>query len=600
MRIQINNQILDSIKQKLIRKLNLSPETIARMNQGSTSLYVENLKETKDALMQSRVNEIAIDKKFVLLDEKGNFIDFVPEYKKIVYSQLGHELLHAASRINLHSGIKSTKNINCTGLNEGITQMFTEDAFGYVVSTFTDRYNSYKKIAKLMRLCLGNEVFKSSYFNQTDALEIACNKLAGTDLYNEINQLLTDINLLKSKASLADKSQLYLYKEIYEKRLKACFSNIITYLIVPKLKTLKTETEQKEFIKQVLIEVSDDQEIKRQVIDLLNKELFMSQEELKKEQQQVKEFDDFQKEKERIIEGFRKDSIPIHAFFTDSEGNISYRKENGKTIEISPDNDICILVYNALYKHYFSKDFDVENYVKTEILPSGKIEFPPSLSLTKRKILLAKVKLIASQNDYQVLTDFNEVSKDNILYLKIVNTKLEFNDLPTLLDKYELKSSNGSLSGKCIVVNKNTGREVMDSNISIGVKFANLWLSTYEHLYSGEEIPGLTDAFSETNLALYNEIIDYAVNNISRTGKIDLKKLERYAENHSNSRMIKIVRTILGNPDAYEWTYKYIQSKAIESLLQTEKEKSFIEEDYRNYSISTIESEVEDIFKGKK
>ena len=117
MRIKLNEKILNSIKEILIRKLNLSPTHISRMNNGSSELYVEDLYDTKNSLMVSRKKELVIDKKFVDFDAKGNVIGFKAHLSKLITSQLGHELLHAASKANNKSGIKRQNGTNNTGLN---------------------------------------------------------------------------------------------------------------------------------------------------------------------------------------------------------------------------------------------------------------------------------------------------------------------------------------------------------------------------------------------------------------------------------------------------------------------------------------------------
>ena len=116
MRIKLDEQYLNSIKSQIIRKFNLSPEIIKRMNEGSFELYVENLQEQQNALMQSRTNEIAIDKQFCTFDQNGNVTGFQPHLKRLIISQLGHELLHAASKGNNISGIKGLNKTNNTGI----------------------------------------------------------------------------------------------------------------------------------------------------------------------------------------------------------------------------------------------------------------------------------------------------------------------------------------------------------------------------------------------------------------------------------------------------------------------------------------------------
>ena len=212
MRIKIDEEILTNLKKLIINYFNFGEDIINRV--GHINLYVEDLQR---ALMVSRNAEIAIDKRFFILDIKGNIIKFEPHLLKIIRSQLGHELFHLFSRsikgnifysgINSYDSKKGSYINDYTGLNEGITQMFTEDVFGYVVSPFSDGYKDYKKITKIMRLCLGTMPFYNSYFYHTDDLRETCNALSGTNFYEKLNKTLTDLYYLK-KLSF-NKNELY-------------------------------------------------------------------------------------------------------------------------------------------------------------------------------------------------------------------------------------------------------------------------------------------------------------------------------------------------------------------------------------------------------
>lgn len=277
-RIKIDERVLKYIKQRLINHFKFNQILIDRLNSGCQALYVENLTETSIARMISRKNEIAIDKQFVIFDDKGNVIGFDKNATKLIESQLGHELLHAASREKKddigYNGIRShneqTKQYinNYTGLNEGITQMFTEDVFGYTVSPFSDGYKDLKKIAKIMRLCLGNKPFLNSYFLHNDMLKEACDKLSGNDFYKDLNKALTDLYYLRKSSKNKGESFKQLAIKIYNKRMKACFANVIINLVLPKLELMQ-ENEKKNFIKEILNVVSDDKERQKEVEFLL-------------------------------------------------------------------------------------------------------------------------------------------------------------------------------------------------------------------------------------------------------------------------------------------------------------------------------------------
>ena len=95
MRIKIDERVLNYIKQRLIGYFKFNQILIDRLNNGCQALYIENLVETINARMQSRKNEIVMDKQFVTFDNNGNIIGFDKNISKLIESQLGHELLHA-------------------------------------------------------------------------------------------------------------------------------------------------------------------------------------------------------------------------------------------------------------------------------------------------------------------------------------------------------------------------------------------------------------------------------------------------------------------------------------------------------------------------
>ena len=146
--------------------------------------------------------------------------------------------------------------------------MFTEDVFGYTVSPFSDGYKDLKKIAKIMRLCLGNKPFLNSYFLHNDMLKEACDKLSGNDFYKNLNKALTDLYYLRKSSKNKGESFRQLAIKIYNKRMKACFDNVIINLVLPKLELMQ-ENEKKNFIKEILNVVSDDKERQKEVEFLL-------------------------------------------------------------------------------------------------------------------------------------------------------------------------------------------------------------------------------------------------------------------------------------------------------------------------------------------
>ena len=597
MRIKIDDRVLNYIKKRLINYFKFNQILIDRLNNGCQALYVENLKETCNIQMCSRKNEIAIDKQFAIFDKNGNVIGFDKNVAKLIESQLGHELLHASSRekINniVYNGICShdeqTKLYvnNYTGLNEGITQMFTEDAFGYVVSPFSDGYKDLKKIAKIMRLCLGNKPFLSSYFIHNDILKEVCNKLSSNDFFIDINKALTDLYYLKKISSKKSESYKQLASKIYQRRMKACFANVIANLVLPKLSLMKEE-EKKYFIKEILKVVSDDKERQKEVEFLLNRTLKMNKVELEEEKKKIKLFETSQVEKIELINLMETDKP---TFLVSSNGDIFYMKEN-KTIPIKDDMLLCEHIYANLYDSYFGKDFNLDDYIK-QVKRTKKISFPNQYNEKLKRIFFSKVKKQAlEQHDLIILNSYLECNNTE-LNVEYVNKNMTFLDLKNLINRYELKR-NSNLDNY-IVIDKISKKQVYNDYIINGVRFAYLWLNVHERRYVDETISGITDAFSSINEQIYNQIIDYMVKMLETNGNLDYQSLYNYAI-QNNIKMVKILQLLFKNPTVYEWVYKYVSSKTKNKKLQPEKEKSILETNLK-YEDSILNKKVEDILK---
>lgn len=600
MRIKLDEKYLNSIKSQIIRKFNLSPEIIKRMNEGSFELYVENLQEQQNALMQSRTNEIAIDKQFCTFDQNGNITGFQPHLKRLIISQLGHELLHAASKGNNISGIKGLNKTNNTGLNEGITQMFTEDIFSYVVSPFTDGYTDYKKIAKMIRVCIGDEPFKKSYFNHTNDLEVACNKMANSQtFFDDLNKALTDLYILKRSAKTTNKKQSEIVRTIYNDRIKVCFANVIINIVIPKMKTLQTEEEKKQLINSILNEVSDNREIFAQVNTLLRRELFMNDQQLKTEQEHIRLYDEHAILKTKIIDLSGKNQLTKDMFIINRTGKVEYKNSDGTLKDITKDEDLCTIVYTMFYDRYFK--IDMGSYLDNIIKTGKPLEFNSSLHPLHKFIFLAKMKLVAADRGIKILNTFQEVQQSDSIEITMVNKDLSFNDLRTLLERYDYRALDiDNIHGKHLVVDKKTNQPIKDVTIINGVKVAYMWLSTYQHRHIDESIPGITDSFSDTNEKLFNELINMLVNNVEKKGEMDVRGIYSYASKHKNTRMLKIIEVILRNPSTYENMYSFVSAKAKERVLQVQKERSYIEEQARNYTDIITDVVVEEIFAGPK
>ena len=265
-RKQMDKRFLEQLKDKiqiyLTSKGFQNAEFIREnMDDGVSGLYVEHLIEKGGARMQSRAArpnrpaELVIDKVFAEFDENDNPIGIDKNVRKLIMTQLTHELIHSGARFNGHTGIRNTDQNR--GLNEGMTQMFTEKIWGYTVSPNSDsNYKDYKKIAKILDATLGEDISIDAYFNHSNALEDACNGLSrNNSFYSDINKYLTStyyMNKSNPKVDSVPKEDKDIYydtimRPIRETMLDLVYEKVCAEIVIPKLKTLSKDEQRKIF-----------------------------------------------------------------------------------------------------------------------------------------------------------------------------------------------------------------------------------------------------------------------------------------------------------------------------------------------------------------
>ena len=213
----------------------------------------QTVKENGTYKITKKPSEIAIDKGFILFDENDNPIGIDTNVKKLIMTQLTHELIHSGSRFDGHSGIKTTK--QNTGLDEGMTQMFTEKIWGYTLSPNSDsKYKDFKKIAKILDATFGEQVSIDAYFNHSDALENACNGLSQNDkFYSDINKYLTSIFDMRKAIPKDSRDRYYqtIMQPIQRKMTDMVYDKVCAEIIIPKLKTLSRDEQRNIFTRYI-------------------------------------------------------------------------------------------------------------------------------------------------------------------------------------------------------------------------------------------------------------------------------------------------------------------------------------------------------------
>lgn len=589
MKQEIDKSYLNSIKKKIIDKLYLKNghEDIIKRMEGIQHVYVSALEDECGAKMRCQKTDIIIDKQFCIFDENGTFKSFDPKNAKLIESQIGHEVLHAASRDEIIKGSLGFTNDDGRGLNEGVTQMITENVFGYVVNPFTDsNYKDFKKMAKIITNTIRHKKVLRSYFYHENDMKDACNQIAGNNSFFDIfNKHLTGIYKLKElKRETKYTEQVNL---IRKERINLAYKSLIVNIVIPHLKTL-TEEEKYEYIKKIIRDIDDDRLMSKEIIEILKSTINKSDEELKqiKEQLSKKEKSLYARE-DFVRELNNAPAKALKKIFVDQTGKVSYKLDNNKIINIK-NEDLLSKVYEALYdnnpKHHMY-DYEIEN-IKNKIKNGEEISFNTG-NVLKRKIWLAKIKSIMAKEGIVLLNNFNELNTIHKIIPKTINVKkgiLEYHDLRKIAETYKLNHENNVIT----VINRKTNLEVSDTTLKSYAIFANFWLDnakTYED--NNKEIPGIDSAYNFTNRQIYNDIMEIMKKNMIDTGKLNNEELNNYATKNPSAK--QIIDSIFRNPKTYEVVYDYMTRIVEKRKLSAEKEITLIEKNYTNYNEEYID-----------
>lgn len=593
-RKKIDDAVLDGIRKRICDYLKQSGvsnvDVISRcMIDNVKALYVENLLETRNFRMVHRKNppEIAIDKSFCRFDNNNNFIGFDPNLSKLIESQLGHELLHAASaRENpRRSGIMTDGSER--GLNEGFTQLITENIFGYVVSVNSDHYYFFKKYAKILEATFGKRFILESYLNDSKPLKERLDAIF-PDYYRSINSRLTH-------AYFGAKIGVNL-DNYYETLSK----DIILNVVIPEIKSKSPEDANK-YLKNICLYFSDDYEFATKFIEMIETYLKMSNEQLSLESSKVTQRCYDMTVKLYLYEQCEKSADILSIINVTPDGRIIGTYEN-KQYYLT-DEKAIEMIYDKIFKTKYASKESISQYEQRIIfsLTSGNyvINFSKKSNsdILYKRAVLALYKRVARENNFIILNNISDVDNNSSINLKVIKidekkSQFNFRDLSQYIEEYDFRyTSNTSYE----IISKKDGKRVMDPTIINLVSFAYLWLSSFGVRWRKDEnIPGALSAFNEFSEEIYNEFCNAIYNSIKHTGNIDVNTLaQKLKGNRSFSSVYGPLSIMFANPISTQIVYKYFDSlmPREDKKLQTEPTKLFDSEvDYQIVVESSVDT----------
>ena len=624
-REKMDKKVLEQLKDKIQMYLNRqgfkNTDFIRENMDKVVSLYVENSIEKGKSRMSSRgekpgrPSEIMIDKSFATLDKHGKPIGIDKSVSKLIRTQLTHELIHSAARFKNEDGTITTgiqKNNHYRGLNEGMTQMFTEKIWGYTLSPNADSgYKDFKKIAKILDATFGEKVSLDSYFNHSDALEKSSNDLARNDkFYDDLNEHLSSVYYMNKDRGIEEgdkgvKKQdrdvyfIKLMNPIKDKMLNLLYEKVSAEIIIPKLKILSKD-EKEQYLHNVLDSLKDEPFVLRNVSKIIVEQLRMDDNEL---QEHLKGIDNGLKKTE-----FQKKFI-IDLYNGQDVEKLVEISNDGKSIKTKGKPSLNIknedLKEKIFAKSYFAKNADkkdrfnekVERFC-ANIKDENEFKFgKKSQSEIDRKEVFSAMKVSAREKGYIVLNSLDECESGGSINIQTIEIKknelVKFEDLRTIFEKYEMDYKNDSLT-ELYVKDRITGKEVTDPELEKMSKFASIWHQAAGTKWmTGENISGITYAFNEASENLYNKISEMIKKSMDENGSIDTEKIYKEVADIPYKHSESIVRNLLSNRGNLKIIYDFYKMQDNEAKLETNLSKSSNEFIYGYTAEHSVQDELE-------
>lgn len=530
----------------------------------------------------SAKKQIFVDSQFVNLDKNGRAVSWKSGMKKLIQSQIGHELIHAFSYMESDGcvGMIRRGNVDYSAVNEGVTQMVTEDAFGYVVSPLSDyRYKHFKKFAKILQTTFGaDNCIYDDYIFHTNKLKNKCNSFVGdNNFFDLLNYRLSAIlHMPEDNNYIVAKNATYdlLYEEL------------VCKIIIPQVKQM-SDKERETYIYEIMKCVADDIDVTMKMKSLIEK---YAQLDSQKYQRELNSLDEKLADQDRVnyylklLENKQDKKYEISDLFQVSKsvtGKLILHTKQHPQIIIEDDNLKETILAQTIRDEMGGKDSsefnNFKDHIKANLAKDKTISLDCSDVETARKKLCA-IKKVANANGYTVLADLSDVTPNEIIKIESIRTPwetkqgLSFADLRKIVGHLNIKSDDNN-SHNMFSVNRKTGIKIQDPKLDCATRFGASWLSAAGTKYfPDEEISGITYAFNDGSERVFNKIMETAQKQLQETGTVDFEDLILTAE--ENKYAGDIVRNLFSN----EWKRKvfvqFVSSITSEALLQTENARN--------------------------
>ena len=518
---------------------------------------------------------IYINKSYLEYDKYGKIKSFYMKTRDDQKHTLIHELLHACSNNDGVCGIPYTADALTTGLNEGITQMLSDDISGYVENKFLESYNDLKIAAKIIRTTYGNDVICDGYFKNSRIIIDKLNRGArDNNYYDRLNAKLSELNTIFTQ--LLDSDKLYQAEfYYYEKKLLHVYKDMIVNIVIPKLHSL-SKSEKEKYLTSLMLDIGADSKIKNQIKTLLANFIYLNDEtidfikfELKNEIKNLKGESEF-------ISLMKESGLHKNKIYVSNNGTVKLL--GSPNVLISSPLE-CKLIYNKIFEYTYPNFsvYEMNDYVKN--LLDGKLFNINRNSVLDRRVIYCGIQKRLLDYGYNMLNDYTEFNCSTSIKPLIIPrnmSDIKFSDLKKIYNKYNVVYKvDGEKDFNYTVVDRKKYVRTDNYITKTLAYFINIWVMAFDNA---------EEAFSKESEGIYNTILRALKETYNNTNNFDLDYMEKLCVSLKSK---KVLRSLMSSPIKIEWVYDFVSKMFGSSrVIQEFKSMSYNHRKYSNYDES--------------
>lgn len=529
-----------------------------RLNAISAVYITDELKDSWFMCVDSKTHEVKINSKNCSVDSYGRLV--INESDKAAFSSVFiHELVHAASTKPSGVGVRKYKDIDRVGMNEGLTQMITDDITGNVATNHFDGYFPLKTVCKILRCTLGPQVITDSFFYDSNIFAKSVDRLGfDNNYYDSLCKRMNSVENLKDIGRDVVNSQTRrIGRELYLKYVDLLYKDVALNVILPKLKEIKGK-EKKDYLEKIIKVISEDARAKANIVYMITKYDAYSPKEI------ADELDRLQKESEDkinvgiFISLVNTEKDYLNKIMLRQDGSVVVLGNPNFTVESETAKDkIYADMFDAKYGSKMTPRYIDKIY--KEII-NGKPINVRNKSRVERYIIFNGLRRAMAKKNIVLLNDRRELENSEtiskVTYISANEPYISFEDAKKICSKFGIFTSGELNDNRKEVVDKKYNITIDDLAIVEAARFANNWMLALG--YSNTSKENVEKAFNPRYKVLYDDLVEALHKDFMHEGNTKRDFPSKYAK-YAQTR--EIMKNFLATPEEYEWVYDYFKRR---------------------------------------